>query len=93
MKVKKKFKVVDSVDIFYSDGDVTGHMCGRGQVKGIITSGNRVQLFDVAIEDLPADADLGEHLIRTYCGLPYMESYRTVEKEIEIDDPAEKESV
>lgn len=92
MKVKKKFKVVDRVDVFDYNGEVAGHICGRGEVKGIITSGNRVQLFDVAIEDLPADADLGEHLIRTYCGLPYMETYRTVEKEIEIDDPAEKES-
>lgn len=92
MKVKKKFKVVDSVDVFFNDGEVAGCVCGREQVKGIITSGNRVQLFDVAIEDLSPDADLGEHLIRTYCGLPYMETYRTVEKEIEIDDPAEKES-
>lgn len=92
MKVKKKFKVVDRVNLFYNDGEIVGHVCGEGEVKGIITSGNRVQLFDVAIEDLSPDADLGEHLIRTYCGLPYMETYRTVEKEIEIDDPAEKES-
>lgn len=92
MKVKKKFKVVDGVDVIMNDGTVDVHRCGKGEVKGIITSGSRVQLFDVAIEDLPSDADLGEHLVRSYYGLPYTETYRTVEKEIEVDDPAEKES-
>ena len=96
MKQTLKIKVPHSVTVIMPNGFPEVITCGdkwnindeEVVVGSIISAGNRVQILNAPIETMENNVNPSDYLIKTYYGLPYFETYKEVE--VEVDEPEEQ---
>ena len=90
MKQKVEFSVPNEVTVVLPEGSCivlkVGEKYNDKEIKSLITNGREVQCLDISLEDLDGHISLSKHLIISFYGLPFFETYRVCEREIEVEE-------